>query len=114
MGNRHCCLTKPNPRYNPLMRRIPWPSLLLAVAAGAAACMAVLQIWPNGWPRASYQLAWGGRFDGSASFSPDGKFLFSANGPSNDISVVDLASEKEIQRIPAGESPWGVTIVLRD
>jgi YVTN family beta-propeller protein len=43
--------------------------------------------------------------------SPDGKFLFSANGPSNDVSVVDLAQGREIARIKAGQSPWGVTIV---
>jgi YVTN family beta-propeller protein len=45
--------------------------------------------------------------------SPDGKYLFSANGPSNDVSVVDLATNKEVTRIKAGESPWGLTIVPR-
>ena len=39
--------------------------------------------------------------------SPDGKFLFSANGPSNDVSVVDLAQGKEIARIKAGDEPLG-------
>ncbi len=43
--------------------------------------------------------------------SPDGKYLFSANGPSNDVSVVDLATNQEIKRIKAGEGPWGITIV---
>jgi|SRR5208282_514375 len=43
--------------------------------------------------------------------SPDGKFLYSANGTSNDISVIDLATETEIQRIPAGASPWGILLV---
>ena len=43
--------------------------------------------------------------------SPDGKYLFSANGPSNDVSVVDLATNKEISRVKAGESPWGITVV---
>jgi YVTN family beta-propeller protein len=37
--------------------------------------------------------------------------LFSANGPSNDVSVVDLAAGKEIARVKAGASPWGVAIV---
>jgi YVTN family beta-propeller protein len=45
--------------------------------------------------------------------SPDEKFLFVANGPSNDISVVDLATEKEIKRIKAGASPWSMEIVTR-
>jgi YVTN family beta-propeller protein len=43
--------------------------------------------------------------------SPDGKFLYSANGPSNDVSVVDLAAGKEVKRIKAGASPWGIAIV---
>jgi len=45
--------------------------------------------------------------------SPDGKYLFSANGPSNDVSVVDLGTDKEVARVKAGASPWGVTVVPR-
>jgi YVTN family beta-propeller protein len=43
--------------------------------------------------------------------SPDGKYLYSANGPSNDISVIELTAEKEVQRIKAGSSPWGIVLV---
>jgi YVTN family beta-propeller protein len=43
--------------------------------------------------------------------SPDGKYLYSANGPSNDVSVVDLATNKETARVKAGESPWSVAVV---
>jgi YVTN family beta-propeller protein len=45
------------------------------------------------------------------ALSPDGKYLFAANGPSDDVSVVDLAAEKEIARIPSPGSPWGVVVV---
>jgi YVTN family beta-propeller protein len=45
------------------------------------------------------------------TISPDGKYLFTANGPSNDVSVVDLAAAKEVARVKAGDSPWGVAIV---
>lgn len=45
------------------------------------------------------------------TFSPDDKYLFSANGPSDDISVVDLATEKEIARVKSPGSPWGVVAV---
>jgi len=45
------------------------------------------------------------------TFSPDEKLLFVANGPSNDISIVDLATEKEVARVPVGQSPWGVAIL---
>jgi YVTN family beta-propeller protein len=43
--------------------------------------------------------------------SPDGKYLFSANGPSNDVSVVDLTTNQETARIKTGEGPWGLTLV---
>jgi YVTN family beta-propeller protein len=45
------------------------------------------------------------------AFSPDGKYLFTANGPSDDISVVDLTTEKEITRVQSPGSPWGVVVV---
>jgi len=45
------------------------------------------------------------------AISPDGKYLFTANGPSNDVSVVDLGAGKEATRVKAGDSPWGVAIV---
>jgi YVTN family beta-propeller protein len=45
--------------------------------------------------------------------SPDGKFLFTANGPSNDVSVVDLKTNKEVSRIKAGSGPWGIAISAR-
>jgi YVTN family beta-propeller protein len=46
--------------------------------------------------------------------SPDGKFLYTANGPSNDVSVVDLATNKEIARVAAGASPWSVAVVTTE
>ena len=42
--------------------------------------------------------------------TPDGKLLYAANGPSNDVSVVDLGTDKEIARVKAGASPWRVVI----
>jgi YVTN family beta-propeller protein len=45
------------------------------------------------------------------TLSPDGKYLFAANGPSDDVSVVDLATEKEIAKIKSPGSPWGVVAV---
>jgi YVTN family beta-propeller protein len=39
--------------------------------------------------------------------------LFTANGPSNDVSVVDLQTNKEVSRIKAGASPWGIAITSR-
>jgi YVTN family beta-propeller protein len=45
------------------------------------------------------------------ALSPDGKILYAANGPSNDVSVVDLEANKEIARVKAGSSPWAVAVV---
>jgi YVTN family beta-propeller protein len=45
--------------------------------------------------------------------SPDGKTLYSANGPSNDISVVDVATNTVTKKIKAGSSPWGVIALDR-
>ena len=42
--------------------------------------------------------------------SPDGKYLLSTNGVSNDVSVIDVAELKVIKSIPVGSFPWGVAI----
>jgi YVTN family beta-propeller protein len=47
------------------------------------------------------------------ALSSDGKTLYSANGPSNDVSIIDVATQKVVKRIPAGTGPWGVEIVER-
>ena len=39
---------------------------------------------------------------------PNGRKLYTANGVSNDVSVIDAASLKVIATIHAGEGPWGV------
>jgi len=44
------------------------------------------------------------------ALSADGRFLYTANGPSNDVSIVDTTSLMAIKRIPAGRSPWGVVV----
>jgi YVTN family beta-propeller protein len=43
--------------------------------------------------------------------SPDGKYLFTANGPSDDVSVIDVMTEKEILRVKSPGSPWGIVTV---
>jgi YVTN family beta-propeller protein len=42
--------------------------------------------------------------------SADGQTLYTANGPSNDVSVIDVSTLKVVERIPAGQSPWGIAI----
>jgi YVTN family beta-propeller protein len=44
--------------------------------------------------------------------SPDASRLYVSTGrPSDDVSIVDLATHKEIARVKAGSSPWGVAVV---
>jgi YVTN family beta-propeller protein len=47
------------------------------------------------------------------ALSPDNKFLYTANGPSNDVSVVDVATQTVVKKVKTGESPWGVLVVGR-
>jgi YVTN family beta-propeller protein len=49
--------------------------------------------------------AWGIALD------PSGTKLYTANGASNDVSVVDVKSRKELRRIKVGDGPWGIAIV---
>jgi YVTN family beta-propeller protein len=44
------------------------------------------------------------------AITADGKKLYTANGPSNDVSVIDRATGQVLRRIPAGSFPWGVAI----
>lgn len=44
------------------------------------------------------------------AMSEDGRFLYSANGPSNDVSVIDTKTLTVVKRIPVGKTPWGVVL----
>ncbi len=44
------------------------------------------------------------------AFSPDQKFLYSTNGVSNDISVIDVAEDEVIKSVQVGSYPWGVAV----
>ena len=43
--------------------------------------------------------------------SPDGRTLYTANGPSDDVSVIDIESRKVMKKIPVGHGPWGLVVV---
>ena len=42
------------------------------------------------------------------ALSPDGRQLYTANGPSNDVSVVDVAAWRVIGTLRLGQRPWGI------
>jgi YVTN family beta-propeller protein len=44
------------------------------------------------------------------ALTPDEKLLFTTNGNSNDVSVIDVPSLKVIKSMPVGTAPWGVAV----
>jgi YVTN family beta-propeller protein len=43
----------------------------------------------------------------------DGKTVYTANGPSNDVSVIDADTRQVTATLPAGRGPWGIAVVER-
>ena len=66
----------------------------------------------SGWvsPKLVSEVQVGARPWGIA-LSEDGKWLYTANGPSNDVSIVDLATRTVKAKVPVGNRPWGVVYV---
>lgn len=79
----------------------------LYTSTGHGGNIVVLDV--SGTPKKIGQVKVGARPWGFA-LSSDGKFLYTANGPSNDVSVVDTDTLKVVKTIPAAGSPWGVAI----
>ena len=42
--------------------------------------------------------------------SPDGRKVYTANGPSDDVSVTDVATGTVDRRIAVGGRPWGLVV----
>jgi YVTN family beta-propeller protein len=54
----------------------------------------------------------GGKGAGWVTLTPDGKSAYVANPVTNDVSVVDVATMKEVARIPVGFVPKRNTTAL--
>jgi YVTN family beta-propeller protein len=44
------------------------------------------------------------------AITPDGKKLYVANGRSDNVSVIDTATNTKLRDIPVGTRPWGVVV----
>ena len=44
------------------------------------------------------------------ALSADGSRLFTTNGVSNDLSVVDVQAMRVTRSVPVGQAPWGVVV----
>jgi YVTN family beta-propeller protein len=42
--------------------------------------------------------------------SADGTMLYTANGSSGDVSVVEASTGRVVHRIAVGGSPWGIAV----
>ena len=60
--------------------------------------LALLTLIPVG------QRPWG------IALTADGRKLYTANGISNDVSVIDTTTNKVTGTIKAGDGPWGVAL----
>jgi len=44
------------------------------------------------------------------ALTADGRKLYTANGISNDVSVIDTTTNKVTGTIKAGDGPWGIAL----
>jgi YVTN family beta-propeller protein len=91
----------------PMSVQLDWKRNRIYMSTGRGGTVAVIDLLPK--PKLVTEIQVGARPWGIA-LSKDGSRLYTANGPSNDVSIVDTATLKVIKKLPAGKSPWGVTL----
>jgi YVTN family beta-propeller protein len=83
------------------------------ITTGRAGAVAVLDLRAlRADPGASAQVAMipdVGKRPWGVAVAPSG-LVFTANGPGNDVSVIDPEAARVVHRIHAGGSPWGIAI----
>ena len=85
------------------------PRKRIYVSTGRGGTVAVIDAADPAGLKLVSEIAVGTRPWGIA-LSADGSRLYSANGPSHDVSIVDTKTLRVIRKIPAGKSPWGVVL----
>jgi len=80
----------------------------LYLSTGRGGTVAVIDIVNNA-PKLLKEIPVGKRPWGIA-LSSDGRYLYTANGPSDDMSIVDTTTLTAIKNVGMGKSPWGVTV----
>lgn len=84
------------------------PLRRLYVSTGRGGTIAVIGLQGRG-ARLLTEIPVGARPWGIA-LTPNHRLLFTANGPSNDVSIVDTSTLRVVKKVPVGRSPWGVVI----
>lgn len=80
----------------------------LYVSTGRGGTVAVISL-KGGQAKLEMEIPVGTRPWGM-DMTADGRLLFTANGPSNDVTVIDTTKLSVIKKIPVGETPWGVVV----
>ena len=44
------------------------------------------------------------------ALSTDGTRIFTTNGVSNDLSMIDIQAMRVLRSVPVGQAPWGVVV----
>lgn len=96
------------PQDRPMGILLDEPRRRLYVSTGRGGTIAVIGLEAGG-ARLVRELPVGARPWGIA-LTPNHRLLFTANGPSNDVSIVDTVTLAVIMKVPVGRSPWGVVI----
>ena len=86
------------------------PRKRLFLSTGRGGTVAVISL--EGEPKLVTEIPVGARPWGMA-LSRDGKWLFTANGSSNDVTIVDTTTLQVVKKVPVGKSPWGVVLDSR-
>jgi YVTN family beta-propeller protein len=77
------------------------------VSLGRARAIAAIDVAKRAWTRTIEDVGarpWG------IEVSADGTKVYTANGPSADVSIVDLPTGTVERQIATGGSPWGLAI----
>ena len=80
----------------------------LYVSTGRGGTIAVIALQGSG-ARLMEEIPVGARPWGIA-LTPNHRWLFTANGPSNDVSILDTTTLRVVKKVAVGRSPWGVVI----
>lgn len=96
----------PQDKVQPVGIRLTRDGSLAFVALGPANHVAVVD--PQTYEVKSYILV--GQRVWQMAFTPDEKQLYTTNGVSGDVTVIDVAKLAPIKSIKVGRYPWGVAI----
>ena len=96
----------PSEAIQPVGARILRDRSYVFVALGPANRVAVI----NGKTYAVEDYILVGQRVWQLAFSPDEKWLYSTNGVSNDITVINVTKRRAVKSITVGGLPWGVAV----